>query len=295
MNFLYSKRKVFETLKYGGPINLIRFLMFFLRIKNFAEKLKTDSKVSNTSATDSEFMRDYAEVSKFLAQNRFAFNNFRRDINIINAYDHVTYFQAMQYVDIVKRRGHDNLFIKKSNIGKPAFYSFSSTSLKLDTLDCRNTKVVSDLKILFGDSLSKMRLIECGGGFGSLANNITINFPKISKYSIYDLPSVLILSKLYLNTVSKYPFRFLNGQIVKELKGDLFISNYAFCELSREHQDFYLTKVIDNCKHGYITWSPVSEESLGGYSLSEIIRRIKRANIMDERPLTGARNCIIYW
>jgi hypothetical protein len=98
-----------------------------------------------------------------------------------------------------------------------------------------------------------------------------------------------------LNTVSKYPFEFLNGQIVKELKGDLFISNYAFCELSREYQDFYLTKVIDNCKHGYITWSPVSEELLGGYSLSEIIRRIKRANIMDERPLTGARNCIIYW
>jgi hypothetical protein len=75
MNFLYSKRKVFETLKYGGPINLIRFLMFFLKIKNFAEKLKTDSKVSNTSATDSEFMRDYAEVSKYLAQNRFAFNS----------------------------------------------------------------------------------------------------------------------------------------------------------------------------------------------------------------------------
>ena len=53
--------------------------------------------------------------------------------------------------------------------------------------------------------------------------------------------------------------------------------------------------MVDNCKHGYITFSLVSEESIDGYSLAEIIRRIKRANIMDERPLTGARNCIIYW
>ena len=53
--------------------------------------------------------------------------------------------------------------------------------------------------------------------------------------------------------------------------------------------------MVDNCKHGYITFSLLSEESIDGYSLAEIIRGIKRANIMDERPLTGARNCIIYW
>ena len=61
-----------------------------------------------------------------------------------------------------------------------------------------------------------------------------------------------------------------------------------------KYQDLYLTKVIDNSKHGYTTWSPVSEESLGGYPPAEIIRRIKRANIMDERPLIGVRNCVIH-
>ena len=69
------------------------------------------------------------------------------------------------------------------------------------------------------------------------------------------------------------------------------VPSFEFRKISR----FISTKVIDNCKHGYTTWSPVCEESLGGYSPAEIIRRIKRANIMDERPLIGARNCIIYY
>ena len=76
---------------------------------------------------------------------------------------------------------------------------------------------------------------------------------------------------------------------------DLVISNYAFTELTREIQDVYLKKIILNSKKGYITYNDISPESFKSYKKEELLKIIPNSRIIDEKPLTHERNCIIIW
>ena len=170
-------------------------------------------------------------------------------------------------------------------------YKFKGVNFSISTLNTRYSKVCSDIKYLF-PNLEFNSVAEIGGGFGGLA----YKFKNIPNYTLYDLPEVNELSKeileksLHLKNIS-----FMDGRDPQSNDFELVISNYAFSELLRNMQKTYLDRIILRAEHGYITWSPVSFFSLDGYSLAELIRILPKAQIMDERPLTGARNVIIYW
>lgn len=75
----------------------------------------------------------------------------------------------------------------------------------------------------------------------------------------------------------------------------MVISNYAFSELNRDMQNFCLENIIDHTSSGYIMWSLLSYKILGGYSVDELLNRIKGSFVIEEQPLTYKGNCIIVW
>jgi hypothetical protein len=76
---------------------------------------------------------------------------------------------------------------------------------------------------------------------------------------------------------------------------DLVISNYAFSELPRSIQDVYLSKIILNSKKGYITFNEISPGYFNSYKREELIDIIPNSLIIEEKPLTHPKNCIIVW
>jgi putative sugar O-methyltransferase len=289
MNLGEFRRSYYETLIHGGILNLFRSVYY--RSKTVDLQIKPETNIGNTSITDSILFRNYPETCTYIA-NSDSFNYFRRIKTIINVYDHVTFFQATQYIRILAQRNHLNFLGNAPALGKPFLYKFKGVQNKISTLETRYSKIFSDIKILFPDIRFK-NVCEIGVGFGGLAHM----FNDVESYTLYDLPEVNELAKLYLKK-SNVPniYKFQDGRKpFDNSKFDLVISNYAFSELTREMQDLYLQNILLNSVHGYITWSPVSYFSADGYPVADLLRIISNAQVMDERPLTGARNLIIYW
>jgi putative sugar O-methyltransferase len=156
--------------------------------------------------------------------------------------------------------------------------------------------VLTDLETLFGN-LNSMNIAEIGAGFGGQAHAITSNF-EIAKYSIFDLPEVNRLIKIFLaSLLNTDNFVFVDGRgdLSPNLKFDLVISNYAFSELNRETQEKYLNGVLLNSKRGYITWNELSFRSMNGFSKEELLELIPYSFIIPEEPLTYPNNAIIAW
>lgn len=59
----------------------------------------------------------------------------------------------------------------------------------------------------------------------------------------------------------------------------MFISNYAFSELSRQVQDMYLERVILKSKSGYIMWNGHGW-GVDGYTAEEILRMIPDSRVV---------------
>jgi len=185
-----------------------------------------------------------------------------------------------------------NFLDNEPALGRPFIYKFKGVKNEVITLNTRYSKVFSDIEMLFPDVKFK-NICEIGDGFGGLA----YKFRDVESYTIYDLPEVNQLANFYLdksNTPNIYKCR--DGRkSIQRSQFDLVISNYAFSELTREMQDLYIENILLNATHGYITWSPVSLFSLDGYPVADLLRIFTKAQVMNERPLTGARNLIIYW
>lgn len=113
------------------------------------------------------------------------------------------------------------------------------------------------------------------------------------------MPEALELAKKFLGKFclgEGNRINYIDGtEDIKKIEVDLLISNYAFSELNREIQDFYLDKIINHAASGYITWNSVSYDKRGGYSVSELLEKIKDSTVIEEVPLTFRGNCIIVW
>ena len=178
-------------------------------------------------------------------------------------------------------------------LGKPRKFRFRPYGTFSPTL-LRYLKVYIDLEKNFGP-LKNLNIVEIGIGFGGQASLIGL-LDKPLSYTFYDIPPVLELAKQFTNKL-EVPgnFEFIDGRNPKSSNSDLVISNYAFSELNRVVQDQYLEHVVLPSPRGYITWNPLSEEMLGGYSLADLIRLIPNSQIHPEKPNTFEGNVIIIW
>jgi hypothetical protein len=140
-----------------------------------------------------------------------------------------------------------------------------------------------------------LNIVEIGVGFGGQASLISLLDQPLS-YTSYDIPPVLELARKFICELDvPGTFKFIDGRNPKPLRTDLVISNYAFSELNREVQNQYLKNVVLQSPRGYITWNNLSAESLGGYSLAELLRLIPNSQIHPEMPNTAESNAIIIW
>lgn len=254
--------------------------------------------VGNSSITDSVLLDSYPSLCGSAAKNLEIFRKFRSSRVMVEALDHVSIEQGNDYIlEILKNGSWQEKFTKVlvqiDKVGNPRKFKFRPYGTFSPTL-LRYLKVYIDLEKNFG-SLKNLNIVEIGVGFGGQASLIGL-LDKPLSYTYYDIPPVLELAQKFTHELNvPGNFSFIDGRNPKPSNPDLVISNYAFSELNRDVQDQYLKHVVLPSPRGYITWNHLSFETLGGYSLAELIRLIPNSQILPEKPNTSDSNAIIVW
>ena len=114
-------------------------------------------------------------------------------------------------------------------------------------------------------------IVEVGCGYGGLALAINALAPlyniSIERYCMIDLPAISELQKQYLSHHSlAFPCEFYSAfQYGSNIPHrDMFlISNYCFSEISKEHQEQYITHLFPKVAHGFMTWNFIPVYNFG--------------------------------
>lgn len=109
----------------------------------------------------------------------------------------------------------------------------------------RYKDIAVDIEQIFGP-WHQWDIVEVGGGYGGQARVMKDKYP--CSYSILDLPEPLELQRAFL---------LAHGQGLAESlprTPDLFISNYALSEGTREMQDEYIP-IAASSRRGYVIWN----------------------------------------
>lgn len=247
----------------------------------------------------------YEKICLLAYANESVFNTFKRHADYRAILEHVTKKQGQSYLDVIRKEGGDllrylNNFSKNDLYGKPFKFTYEIGEFSPTTL--RYIKVLCDLKNIFGN-LNNFNIIEIGTGYGGQCKIIADVFD-YQHYTIVDLPKVIPLIKKYLLklNVKKTDF-FTPDELTEEKSCDLVISNYAFSECTRQAQDDYIKKILNNAKRGYITYNydccrERGVDSLLPYNkkaITQILSSKHTLRILEERPKTAPQNFIIVW
>ena len=192
------------------------------------------------------------------------------------------------------------VILQNDVLGNPrtSTYEFADKVLTCSPTTLRYTKVLMDLATLF--DFDKIQTVaEIGIGYGGQCR-LAMNLLPINRYELIDLPEVLLLAEKFLTELDTAgDIRYRDGtHLYNDVPCDLVISNYAFSELAKPVQDFYLEKIVKYSKAGYMTWNSNFFANLGvqvGYSPQEFASMMPGAKIIPEVPLTAPGNCIIVW
>jgi putative sugar O-methyltransferase len=277
---------------------IINGLLRIIQYRKFDTEIIIGSEHQGTSITDGEYTKSWPTMAQVAAAQDKIFRKFRRSRVLIDALDHVTLEDAKKYFSEIEKISNFQPKFRAclkdlDSVGKPVRYYFRSRGVYSPTV-IRYLKVYLDLHELFGN-LDNFKIAEIGIGFGGQASVVS-NLSNPKSYALFDLPSVLDLSRKVLSkNNSQCTFEYFDGRKPTHIESDLVISNYAFSELNKDVQKIYLERVILKAKRGYITWNNLSEKQLGGFSVADLIREIPNSEILPEVPLTYPGNCIIYW
>ena len=226
------------------------------------------------------------------------FSNFRRNKIYQHILEHVSFELGSAYLEEIKKTNPEVLksiesFKQNDEWGNPEVFDYSQLG-KISPSTIRYIKVFGDLISIF-KNMDDFNICEIGVGYGGqcrIINSVTAP----SGYTLVDIKPALMLSQVYLDNYilsSVLKYKTMNELEVQNY--DLVISNYAFTELPRGIQDVYLKKIVLNSKRGYITYNDISPDYFKSYKREELLKIIPNSRIIDEKPLTHARNCIIVW
>ncbi|CRF34082.1 hypothetical protein BRSU_1863 [Brachyspira suanatina] len=285
-NLLYDH---FENLNY-----------LYDKVSNIDNILTYTNSKDITSITDSNF--GYKNICMLAAYNDNYFDTFRKNKYYITVLEHVNYEIANLCLDII---------LKRKSFEKENFEDFKRNDLyggadikefreigKIAPTTLRYIKILSDLIIYF-QNLNGLRICEIGIGYGGQSRIIMSYFKNIESYTYIDLDCALELSKKYISKfddidMSKLNFLTLDKLDDNDYEYDIFISNYAFSELTKEIQDIYTDKVIKKSKHGYILYNNIA--NFDNYKLEEYkIKFSKDIKIYEEEPNTHPLNKMLIW
>jgi hypothetical protein len=239
---------------------------------------------------------NYLDVCRKAAIHSETFATFRSSPSFTTILEHVSEDQGREYLGHLSPHGRALTGIaeaaKNDTVGGPALMHLDS-GLVISPTTLRYLKVADDLELLFG-GLDGADVLEIGIGYGGQCRILDSLF-KIRSYTLVDLKPVLGLADEFL---SHFPLRCtVRFATMNELEArdyGFLLSNYAFTELSREVQDAYFSKVLLNTHRGYITYNEISPPDFQSMTREELCQRL-RAHVVEEKPLTHPRNCIIVW
>lgn len=192
-------------------------------------------------------------------------------------------------------------FLRNDSIGNPllAQYNFGDSQVIGSPSTLRYIKVLVDILKLF--DVEKIKTVtEIGVGYGGQCR-ILMNTLPIECYNLIDLPEVLALTEKFLTALNQTgDLRYIDGtHLYHDAPCDLFISDYAFSELSKPAQDIYIEKIISKSEAGYVSWDGdffASMEMYDGYTLDEFVAILPDAKILPEYPITTSPdNRLVVW
>ena len=283
---------------------LIEVRDLFFRLRNKIRRLVLSKTTFNeTQGKSDSQVTFYEQQLSRLLKSKKRLSDFRRKYDYREILEHVTYTQGKSYLEQIQEYSPQNYIElieeNKANdlFGNPYEYQYPGVG-RVSPTTLRYISTAID--IFETIRLNKESVVaEIGVGYGGQAA-ILERMYGIRNYSAFDLPSVIQLSNVYLNSVnSKLKFTSSGLSSDKNTTWDVVISNYAFSELHRDLQLNYIEHVIAKSKSGYMIMnsgrSNITGRSEGKLSLNEIRNYIPNLQVKEEVPLTGPDNYIIYW
>ena len=283
---------------------LIEVRDLFFRLRNKIRRLVLSKTTFNeTQGKSDSQVTFYEQQLSRLLKSKKRLSDFRRKYDYREILEHVTYTQGKSYLEQIQEYSPQNYIelIEKNKandlFGNPYEYQYPGVG-RVSPTTLRYISTAIDIFEII--RLNKESVVaEIGVGYGGQAA-ILERMYGIRNYSAFDLPSVIQLSNVYLNSVnSKLKFTSSEFSADKNTTWDVVISNYAFSELHRDLQLSYIERVIANSKSGYMIMnsgrSNITGRSEGKLRLDEIRNYIPNLQVKEEVPLTGPDNYIIYW
>lgn len=283
---------------------LIEARDLFFRLRNKIRRLVLSKTTFNeTQGKSDSQVTFYEQQLSRLLKSKKRLSDFRRKYDYREILEHVTYTQGKSYLEQIQEYSPQNYIelIEKNKandlFGNPYEYQYPGVG-RVSPTTLRYISTAIDIFEII--RLNKESVVaEIGVGYGGQAA-ILERMYGIRNYSAFDLPSVIQLSNVYLNSVnSKLKFTSSGLSSDKNTTWDVVISNYAFSELHRDLQLSYIEHVITKSKSGYMIMnsgrSNITGRSEGKLSLNEIRNYIPNLQVKEEVPLTGPDNYIIYW
>lgn len=269
--------------------NRIRRVVF--RKSRFSQ----DAAVSDSQVTFYE-----RAVSRIIVDDR-KFNQFRRIYDYREILEHVNYDLGKKYLSIILKKNPKILvnideFRKNDLIGKPRTYDFGDVG-RLSPTTLRYIATALEISEKVGKSKFS-NIVEIGGGYGGQASILqSLNF--FQKYYIYDLPEVQVLIQKFSSRREMKNILYPNFAEELNVEFDLVISNYAFSELPRQIQNWYLEKVILKSRNGFMIMNSgyinKTGRSDGKITIGEMQAVIPNLEIFPEEPLTSPDNYLLVW
>jgi hypothetical protein len=238
----------------------------------------------------------YLKVCRDATANDNLFMGFKSNPDYTWVLEHVSRDQGEQYLDEIGDCFGSNFmgkFFSNDMYGNPQTHHYRRPNRYVSPTTLRYIKVFADLRRIFG-GLDSLNIVEIGGGYGGQCKIINDMYQPKS-YTLVDLPDVLGLAEKYLNRLHVENVLLRQPTDVSKARYDLCLSNYAFTELDRSYQDFYVENIMKKSARGYLTCNFMDDLSDGRLSKQDLCMIFPTFEIFDEHPLTSPGNFIFTW
>lgn len=275
---------------------------FYFRFRNrLRKKLRNISEFSSDSNLSDSQVSFYIDNIREILKSEDKLERFRRSYDYREILEHVNYKLGIQYLEQIKvelpESWERTVLVNKVNdiFGNPYTFNYRKIGLiSPTTLRYVYTaiKINKQLEITPQDSV-----VEIGIGYGGQSAVMQRLFG-IERITVFDLQEVQELARLYLRKIGS-PIELIDGNLKLQDSWDLAISNYAFSELPRELQLWYLEHVLARAQQGYMVMNSgmtnFTGRSSGKLKIEEIKEYIPNLVIASEQPKSGPDNYVAIW
>ena len=275
---------------------------FYFRFRNrLRKKLRKISEFSSDSNLSDSQVSFYIDNIREILKSEDKLERFRRSYDYREILEHVNYKLGNQYLEQIKvelpESWERTVLVNKVNdiFGNPYTYNYRKIGLiSPTTLRYVYTaiEINRQLEIKPQDSV-----VEIGIGYGGQSAVMQRLFG-IERITVFDLQEVQELARLYLRKIGS-PIELIDGNLKLQDSWDLAISNYAFSELPRELQLWYLEHVLARAQKGYMVMNSgmtnFTGRSSGKLRIEEIKEYIPNLVIASEQPKSGPDNYVAIW